>query len=122
MPRGLPTRATPTEKTMWKAVLAGSTALMIAGSSFVYAQQQPNPRADGPRWRPGAEDFAAFTDARVAGLKAGLKLTAEQEKNWPAVEAAIRDVAKQRGERMAERIKNRESRSAGPRDADPIAR
>jgi zinc resistance-associated protein len=102
---------------MWKAVLAGSTALMIAGSSFVYAQQ-PGPRGDGPRWRPGAEDFAAFTDARVAALKAGLKLTAEQEKNWPAVETAIREAARQRTDRMAERIRNRESRP----DADPIAR
>ena len=102
---------------MWKAVLAGSTALMIAGSSFVYAQQ-PGPRGDDQRWRPGAEDFAAFTDARVAALKAGLKLTAEQEKNWPAVEAAVREAAKQRTDRMAERMKDRESR----RDADAIAR
>ena len=44
-----------------------------------------------------------FTDARVAGLKAGLKLTAEQEKNWPAVETAIRDLAKERADRMATR-------------------
>ncbi len=45
----------------------------------------------------------AFTDARIAGLKAGLKLTAEQEKNWPAVETAIRDLAKERADRMAAR-------------------
>jgi hypothetical protein len=103
---------------MWKAVLAGSTALMIAGSSFVYAQQ-PAPRGDSQRWRPGAEDFAAFTDARVAALKAGLKLTAEQEKNWPAVETAIRETAKQRTDRMAQRMSHPRE---GQRDADPIAR
>ena len=49
----------------------------------------------------------AFTDARVAGLKAGLKLTAEQEKNWPAVETAIRDLAKERADRMADRAARR---------------
>jgi LTXXQ motif family protein len=42
-------------------------------------------------------------DARVAALKAGLELTPEQEKNWPAVEAAIRDMAKARADRMAAR-------------------
>jgi hypothetical protein len=43
------------------------------------------------------EDKAAFLDAKLAALKAGLKLTPAQEKNWPAVESAIRayDKAKQ---------------------------
>lgn len=84
---------------MWKAVLAGTTALTIAGAGLAFAQQsQPN---DAPRWRPTAEDVAALTDARIAALRTGLKLTAEQEKNWPAVEAAIRELAKQRADRMA---------------------
>ncbi len=49
-----------------------------------------------------AEDKAAFTDAHIAALKAGLKLTQAQEKNWPALEAVLRDVAKARAARMAE--------------------
>ena len=49
-----------------------------------------------------AEDKAAFTDARIAALKAGLKLTAAQEKNWPALEAALREAAKAKAARMAE--------------------
>lgn len=48
------------------------------------------------------EDFAAFTDARIAALKAGLKLTPEQEKNWPALETALRNEAKTRAARMAQ--------------------
>ena len=35
-------------------------------------------------------DRAAFLDARIAALHAGLKLTPEQEKLWPAVETAVR--------------------------------
>jgi hypothetical protein len=39
-------------------------------------------------------DRAAFLDARIAALHAGLTLTADQEKLWPAVESAIRDTSK----------------------------
>ena len=53
-------------------------------------------------WKISDEDRSAFTDARVAALKAGLKLTPAQEKNWPAVEAALRDAAKARAARQAE--------------------
>jgi zinc resistance-associated protein len=88
---------------MWKTVLAGSTALAIAGATFAYAQQGPNGRDIAPRWHPSVEDINAFGDARIAALHAGLKLNAEQEKNWPAVESALRDLAKQRSERFAAR-------------------
>lgn len=78
---------------MWNAVLAGTTAAVIAASSLVLAQRMPDrdggqPSAvvagpslvvaqqmagrDGdPRWHPSAEDRSAFTDARIAALKAG---------------------------------------------------
>jgi zinc resistance-associated protein len=84
---------------MWKSIIAGTAALAIAGSSLVYAQQ-----AGGPRSRPSAGDLQAFGEARLAGLKAGLNLTPEQEKNWPAFEQAARDFSKLRIEhRMAMR-------------------
>lgn len=100
---------------MWKTVLAGTTALAIAGTSLVYAQQGPGPGFVHRGWRPSAEDISAFGDARIAALHAGLKLTAEQEKNWPAVESALRDIAKQRSERFA-------ARASADRPTDPIAR
>jgi zinc resistance-associated protein len=86
---------------MWKSVLAGTTALAIAGSSLVYAQQGPGGPDRAQRWRPSAEDISAFGDARIAAIHAGLKLTPEQEKNWPPVESALRDLAKQRSEHFA---------------------
>src|ERR1700686_1250521 len=111
---------------MWKTVLAGGTALAIAGSSFVYAQQR-NDAAPGPdvehQWRPSAQDMGAFIDARIAAIKAGLKLTPDQEKNWPAFEQAYRDLAKQRAERMAARWERRgEDQRAGDREFNPIDR
>ena len=50
------------------------------------------------------EDRAAFADARIAAVKAGLKLTPDQEKLWPPVEAAVRDFAKMRIDRANARM------------------
>src|SRR5436309_1360784 len=94
----------PLEDTiMWKTVLAGTTVLAIAGASFAYAQQGPGAQGGAQRWKPTAADVTAFGDARIASIHAGLKLSAEQEKNWPAVESALRDLAKQRSEAFAAR-------------------
>src|SRR5215813_6321553 len=87
---------------MWKAIVAGTAALAIAGTSLVYAQQRSG--RDGTmmqRWQPNAEDLRAFGEARLAALKAGLLLTAEQEKNWPAFEQPARDYGKLRMDRFA---------------------
>jgi hypothetical protein len=45
---------------------------------------------DAGTYRPrfSAEDFAAFTDARIAALKSGLQLKPTQEKKWFALETA----------------------------------
>jgi zinc resistance-associated protein len=80
---------------MWKVILAGTTALTIAGASLAIAQEIPD-RGNSQRWRPSAEDRSAFTDAQLAELKAGLRLTPSQEKYWPDLEAVLRDRAKQR--------------------------
>jgi len=85
---------------MWKTVLAGTTALAIAGASFAFADQGPGRAERMHGWQPSAADITAFADARIAALHAGLELNADQEKNWPAVESALRDMAKQRADRI----------------------
>jgi zinc resistance-associated protein len=99
---------------MKKTIAAATIALTLAGAGYALAQQTPSHDARG--FRPSAEDVTALTDARIAGLKAGLKLNAEQEKNWPAVETAIRDLAKVRADRMKTFADRRESRRGGDRD------
>src|SRR5690242_18111981 len=101
---------------MKKTIAAGAIALTFAGAGLALAQQSPG--REGRGFRPSAEDVAAFTDARIAGLKAGLKLTAEQEKNWPAVETAIRDLAKERADRIKEREVRGEARREARRSGD----
>jgi zinc resistance-associated protein len=99
---------------MKKTIAAGTIALTLASAGFALAQQAPRQERG---FRPSAEDTTAMTDARVAALKAGLQLTAEQQKNWPAVETAMRDLAKARADRMKERgdrfAARREARRGG---------
>ena len=102
--------------TLMKTLLAGTAALAIAGTTLAYAQQGPAARHEhGQGWRPSAADMAAFGDARIAAVHAGLKLTADQEKLWPPVETALRDLAKQRSDRFA-------ARASADKPADPIER
>jgi len=44
------------------------------------------------------EDRAAFLNARLAAVRAGLGLSADQQKLWPPVETAIREAVRQLGE------------------------
>ena len=104
----------------WKTLLAGTAALALAGSCLAHAQQRPAdhdivaqsdkatpdqstsaPPTAGTRRLP-REDRAAVVDAHIAALKAGLKLTPDQEKTWPLYEAALRSLAKLRVERYQE--------------------
>jgi LTXXQ motif family protein len=101
------------EDKMLKSVIAATAALAIAGTSLVYAQQRFGHHGFGgpgaeQRHRPSAADMAAFTDARIAALKAGLELTPDQAKNWPAFEQAVRDAAQMRIQRMQEREARRQ--------------
>jgi hypothetical protein len=69
------------------------------------------------------EDRAAFADARIAAVHAGLKLTADQEKLWPPVETAVRDFAKLRIDRANARMKAKEDASTdAQKPVDPVAR
>src|SRR5262250_1568022 len=82
---------------MLKTVTAGAAALMLIAGASAYAQQQPSGPDFGRRPQFRQEDRAAFLDARIAALHAGLQLTPEQEKAWPAFEQAYRDLAATRG-------------------------
>src|SRR5712672_1915373 len=104
---------------MRKFAIAGVAALAIAGSTAVYSQHH--------RWfheymghtRMSPEDRAAFADARIAAVHAGLKLNADQEKLWPPVETAVRDFAKQRIDRANARMNAQQNDAQKP---DPVTR
>jgi len=97
------------------AATALGTGLIAASALAQQPAAPPNPPSANTRPAMSTEDRAALIDARIAGIKAGLKLTAEQEKLWPPVELAARDMAKQAQE-------GRMMRGAGPANEDPIER
>ena len=82
---------------MLKIVTASATALVLIAGASAYAQQPLAGPDFGRRQQLRQEDRAAFLDARIAALHAGLQLTPEQEKAWPAFEQAYRDLAATRG-------------------------
>ncbi len=102
---------------MARRLLIGILAASLATGGLVSTVQandwqdkfQQNRRGWQPRWNAlTPEDRAAFVDARIAALRAGIKLTPDQEKLWPPVETAIRDLASQRqAARQARRERGR---------------
>src|SRR6266436_2681164 len=107
------------EVRMKKFAIAGIAALAIAGSTAVYAQHRP---WSHEHMRMSPEDRAAFTDARIAAVKAGLKLTPDQEKLWPPVEAAVRDFAKLRIDRANARMNAERDSQDSQKPDDPVER
>ena len=114
---------------MRKSIIAAIAVVAVIGSTAVYAQHRHHHQ------RMSAQDRAAFVDAKIAAVHAGLQLTPDQEKNWPPAEAAVRDFAKQRIDRANARASERDLRRAerdqkgaenrGPDQAetrDPVAR
>jgi hypothetical protein len=114
---------------MLKAAFAGTAALAIVGSSLVYAQERGRPGGferpqSTERSRPTLDDMRAFADAKLAALHAGLGLTPDQEKSWPAFEQAAREMAKLRLDRFAAAVNARRDRAPQPQpqSGDPADR
>jgi hypothetical protein len=105
---------------MRKFAIAAVAVLVIAGSTAVYAQHRHWGGHGFSRMNP--EDRAAYADARIAAVHAGLKLTADQEKLWPPVEAAIKEFAKLRIDRANARMNPPKDDSGQQKSDDPVAR
>lgn len=103
---------------MRKFAIAAVAVLAIAGSTAVYAQHRHWSHGHS---RMNPEDRAAYADARIAAVHAGLKLTADQEKLWPPVEAAVKEFAKLRIDRANARMNAQRDDSNRTPD-DPVTR
>ncbi|HWG05956.1 MAG TPA: Spy/CpxP family protein refolding chaperone [Beijerinckiaceae bacterium] len=120
------------------AAAAGCAAFLILGADAQDAAAPSQPPASDarplPPPGPGARDFgprrgggrgflarfspqdrAAFFDAHIAAVKAGLELSPDQEKLWGPAEQAVRDLAKAM-------IAQRQKFTGEDRSADPVTR
>jgi len=109
--------------------LAAASMLALAGGAAIAQTTATTPQAQGQTQgqtqaqsdrRPGFSraDFAALTDARIAGIQAGLKLNADQQKLWGPVEQAMRSMAAERSERFEA---FRQRREAGQQQRPDLA-
>lgn len=106
---------------MLRHLAIGAATCVLLGTSVVCAQPAPdtkppasneqqsttapttNDQANRRRPMISREDAAAYLDARLAALHAGLELTPDQERMWPSFEKAYRDLAKLHIDRMLAR-------------------
>ena len=103
---------------MKQTIIAATAAALLASATFGIAATAPrtgDPQRERPSAAEIAENAAAFSDARIAALKAGLRMNADQAKLWPAVEQALHDLAQQRIDRRAARIEAFRERERGER-------
>jgi hypothetical protein len=80
---------TPVTQAQSTAPAQSQTPSAQSGSQMPMGQMM---QGQGMMGRLSPEDMSAFMDAHIAALKAGLKLSAEQERLWPPVEGAIRNL------------------------------
>jgi hypothetical protein len=94
---------------MKKIQLIAALTLFAAGACADSAvARDRGARADRSALTAG--QIVAQEDARTARIKADLRLTAEQEKNWPGLETALRDIGKTRADRQVALRADREPR------------
>jgi zinc resistance-associated protein len=75
-------------------VAVGVIAFVGSGVAFAAFSGNADPPVRTEKHVFSPADRAAFLDARIAALHAGLTLTPDQEKLWPLVESALRTAAK----------------------------
>jgi hypothetical protein len=82
---------------MKKVLLIVAITALTAGTAFTgsaLAQSRDHGAA------LTVDQIVAEEDAHTARIKADLRLTADQEKNWPGFESALHDIAKTRAARL----------------------
>ncbi|MBV9289786.1 MAG: Spy/CpxP family protein refolding chaperone [Hyphomicrobiales bacterium] len=86
------------------ALALGASALALTGAAAP-TDQTTTPNAE--RAQHWAADREAVLDAKLTGMKAGLKLTPDQEKLWGPFETAVRDSQKDRLDEMQKMMEMR---------------
>jgi LTXXQ motif family protein len=85
---------------MKKIYLFVAAAALIAGSAFTGSAIAQNRGDRADRAALTANQIVAQADARTARIKADLRLTPEQEKNWSGLESALHDIGKNQADRL----------------------
>ncbi len=98
---------------MKRTLLGALAVLTVSASGFALtAAAAEGDQQSGPammeRMQQWAADRETLLEAKLAGMKAGLQLTADQEKLWIPFESAVKDAAKSRMEAMQKMMQTHE--------------
>ena len=109
---------------MKRSVVLPLTAIAACGLSWLALAAPsdappPSPMERMQRW---TQNHEALLTAKLAGLKAGLKLTPDQEKLWDPFESAVRAAAEMRAERMKTWMEDREKGASEGERMSPVER
>jgi hypothetical protein len=89
--------------TLVAALVAGS----ISAPIFALAAEDNQQSSGAERMQHWAADRETMLDAKLTGMKAGLGLTADQEKLWAPFESAVKDADKSRIDAMGQMMRMR---------------
>ena len=95
---------------MKRILLGAVAALALSASGFALsaaAAQSDQEPSHAERMQHWAADRETLLDAKLAGMKAGLGLNADQEKLWGPFQSAVQDAAKARMEAMQQMMQAR---------------
>ena len=91
------------KRTLVAALVAGSLSAPI----FALAAEDNQQSSRSERMQQWAADRETMLDAKLAGMKAGLALTADQEKLWGPFRSAVQNAAKSRMDAMQQMVRTR---------------
>lgn len=100
-------------------VAFAASLLIPTGVALAQSDQGPDQMQGRQVWEA---DHEALLDAKLGGLKAGLKLTADQEKLWAPFEAAVRSAAQMHMQHMQAMMERRHKMRNGMDDQEMMDR
>jgi hypothetical protein len=83
---------------MNKLIIGSVAAVALLGPALAVAAAPGDQTPPANQTREWRGDRGFMLDARLAGMKAALQLTADQERLWTPFETAVRDAAKARAQ------------------------
>ena len=92
---------------MKRTFVAALATVFVATSAFAIAAEDDQQSSRAERMQQWAADRETMLDAKLAGMKAGLGLTADQEKLWGPFESAVKDADKSRMDAMGQMMRMR---------------
>ena len=92
---------------MKRTLVVALAAVFVSAPVFALAAEGDQQSFRAERMQQWASDRETVLDAKLAGMKAGLALTADQEKLWGPFQSAVQDAAKSRMDAMRQMMQTR---------------